>query len=287
MIIANPMQNLKKYDLFAILGSGTYVVGSFGLLAAALMQGQTATSARESLDYLCGIVEKHWPIAVVSLFLAFLTGNILRAFPVSLVDNLTAEWFTWFERLRRGVAERSKFHQALLRDKFPYGPMLEFELNALKASHATDYTIPERDNLHTLFNFWKAELCRASGCAFEYTQELEGRVRLFATMFWAALFGGVAGLVGLFACALSWVHYGWGWPLALMTGISAGICFVFGSQLRRVRGQEVDNVFIAYISLRMEMSRQRELTASGKTGVGTPKTQVTAEFSKIASMPNP
>jgi hypothetical protein len=39
--------------------------------------------------------------------------------------------------------------------------------------------------------------------------------------------------------------------------VSARICFIFGSQLRRVRGQEVASVFIAYVSLILDRARKK------------------------------
>ena len=107
-----------------------------------------------------------------------------------------------------------------------------------------------------MYNFWKAELCRESASVFEYTQELEGRVRLFATMFWAALLGLLAGSIGLLLIVPSLSGHGWVKVMLFMMAVSALICFIFGSQLRRVRGQEVASVFVAYVALILKRSRE-------------------------------
>ena len=111
---------------------------------------------------------------------------------------------------------------------------------------------------HSAYNFWKAELCRESATAFEYTQELEGRVRLFATMIWASLLGLFAGVIGLLLTFTSPVGNSWIIVMFIMVTLSAFICFIFGSHLRRVRGQEVASVFLAYVSLTLKRSQEKK-----------------------------
>lgn len=239
---------VNRYDFFAILGSGICVVGSFALLAAALLELSPNPSPLDTLKWLSSAIENHWAVAVGLLFLAFLIGNVLRALPVNLVDNWSRKCF---ERLRK----RDKYHAALWREAFPYAEMLELELEALKRNRrGLNFTIPPEGTRHSMFNFWKAELCRENPSAFEFTQELEGRVRLFATMFWAALLGFAAGAIMALWSALGALVDGWGFVALLTLVLSGSICTVFGSQLRRVRGQEVAGVFVAYISLVLKHS---------------------------------
>ncbi len=256
------LARVSKYDFFAIFGSGTYVVASYGILATAVFKGAQKFAPNEALGWLSGIIERHWPIAVAGLFLAFLIGNVLRALPVNLLDNWWPGWLATVPRRKEEPPERVAYHQALWKSPFPYGDMLELELRALKKNHKDlDFAIPEEGTRHTMFNFWKAELCSESGSAFEYTQELEGRVRLFATMFWGALLGLVAGVTGLLL-SVSWLlGPGWALLMASLVFLSALICIVFGSQLRRVRGLEVVCVFFAYVSLCLKRTRESHLSA--------------------------
>jgi hypothetical protein len=272
------LSNVRKYDFFAILGSGTYVVGSYWLLAAAVFNPGQKPSAYETLRWLSENVEKHWPVAVASLFLAFLIGNMLRALKVNGVDDLWKNW--WFEGLRKRFKypknNDSPYIVVLLKGSFPYPEMLKAELKELNKSRPEKERLVLKENLqdldftllsgekeithetwHSAYNFWKAELCRESAAAFEYTQELEGRVRLFATMFWASLLGLLAGVIGVLLGTASLLVSGWEMVMLFMAILSASICFIFGSQLRRVRGQEVAAVFLAYVSLILDRARKR------------------------------
>lgn len=252
------LSRVTKSDFFAILGSGTYVMASYGLIAAAVLNHGQNLNARATVVWLSVTIENHWPVAVASFFFAFLVGNMLRALPVNLVDNWSGRWFGWLgTRKKRG--KTNEYHKALWEDSFPYGKMLELELKALKLNMADlDFSIPPEDTRHSHYNFWKAEICRESTAAFEFTQELEGRVRLFATMCWAALLGLVAGIVGILLRACGALDAGWLHTMFVLSALSALICFVFGSQVRRVRGQEVASVFCAYMSLILQRSRDRK-----------------------------
>lgn len=260
---ATALNRVNRYDFFAILGSGVYVVGSCGLLSAALlMQGQT-NSAPAILERLSQSVESHWPLAVGVLFLAFLIGSVLRALPVNLMDNWwNSRWNIGIKALiiRSGeAAEKRAYFRALWHDSFPYGAMLELELKALKENRPDlEFRLPPAGTLHSMYNFWKAELCRENVAAFEYTQELEGRVRLFASMCWAAVIGLCAAVGGVVLCLSIPRESGWLILMLVMLVLSALICWIFGSELRRVRGQEVASVFMAYVSLTQSRVRREE-----------------------------
>src|ERR1017187_7080428 len=218
------LAKVSKYDFFAILGSGSYVVGCCGLLFAAVSSRNQNLTTQEAIKWLSGTIEHHWPLAVASLFLAFLIGNVLRALPVNRADNWWERW--WFAALRTRLQKRketnSPYQRNLRKGPFPYPAVVFGELEAMKRSLLVRYPSvsseiqkdlgfdsPNKtykdhkeaketeETWHSAYNFWKAELCRESATAFEYTQELEGRVRLFATMIWASLLGLSAGVIGL------------------------------------------------------------------------------------------
>ncbi|MGA2542181.1 MAG: hypothetical protein ABSG78_11560 [Verrucomicrobiota bacterium] len=321
------LTNVRKYDFFAILGSGTYVVGSYGLLAAAVFNHRQKLSAPETLRWISGILERHWPVAVASLFLAFLIGNVLRALPISRMDDLSKKWFhdksgirKWFhDKSHVGLKKVDLFLKKWSRDKlhipfkdpvsayelalwtgsFPYPDRVKVELEALtkgmlgrerslleevlhdlvvfsekNQQHTiTTHSVPQENPpapvvslsacevWHSAYNFWKAELCRESTTAFEYTQELEGRVRLFATMIWGSFLGLLAGVMGLLLNAKGLLGPDWAVVMVIMVILSAVICYIFGSYLRRVRGQEVASVFLAYVSLILDRSRNKSASS--------------------------
>jgi hypothetical protein len=252
------LSRVGKYDFFAILGSGTYVLGGLGPMVTALLNGTARPTAHGTLSWIGVTLERHWSFAVASLFLAFLFGNVLRALPVNLADDW---WNSWLGRHRRKpkADERSGYHRALHgMNPFPYGDMLEMELQSLKLHLPDlDFAVPPQGARHSMFNFWKSELCRESPAAFEFTQELEGRVRLFATMVWAALLSFLAGVIGSLLCAFGILGLDWKTVMISQMAFSALICLVFGSQLRRVRGQEVASVFLSYVSLTLDRARRR------------------------------
>jgi hypothetical protein len=247
---ATALGRVSRYDFFAILGSGAYVAGSFALSVVALLKLSPDPSPLGTVKWLSGAMEKHWSLAAGSLFLAFLVGNVLRALPVNLVDNLSTKWFAILKKA-------DDYHAALWREPFPYGEMLELELKALKQNGlGLNFAIPPEGTRHSMFNFWKAELCRESAAAFEFTQELEGRVRLFATMFWAALLGISAAAITFLLSLFGTLGPDWKLVGGAILALSAAICVVFGSQLRRVRGQEVAGVFLAYSGLTLKESKR-------------------------------
>lgn len=96
---------------------------------------------------------------------------------------------------------------------------------------------------------WKMVLCTQSPEAFVFTQELEARVRLFAGMFWAGFLGLGMSLAGHFCLGLGIVRVDWRMPFLVLTALSLVLCFVFGWQVRRVRRQEADMLFAAYLAL--------------------------------------
>ena len=141
------LARVSKFDFFAIFGSGTYVVGSYGILAAALFKSGQKPPAHEVLGWLSGVMEHHWPVAVVVLFLAFLIGNVLRALPVNLLDNRWPGRYATLFYQRKEPPERSAYHRALWGSPFPYGEMLELELKALRNNWPDlQITIPVEGN---------------------------------------------------------------------------------------------------------------------------------------------
>ncbi len=275
---------VSKHEFFAILGSGSYLVGCCGLVYAAWSSGNPDLTPPGAVRWLGSEIEGHWPIAVAALFVAFLIGNLLRALPVNGVDNLWQTWWSWKRkwldvlrrRLRKPKKKDTPYESALRASWFPYPEMLLLELESMKKSilllyplvhqeiqrelefaHLTKDCARLPEIWHSTYNCWKAELCRESADNFEYTQELEGRVRLFASMIWASMLGFLVGFVGLLPKLGN--HLGTNRVIFILTILipSAVISFIFGSYLRRVRGQEVAAVFIAHVMLKLSNYRRQ------------------------------
>jgi len=231
-----------------------------------------------SIRWCLKVLESHWPISVGLLFFAYLTGNVLRALPVNRADAICAIWaepgsnvFLRFVRrilvrfcrknrptrrprlwpLIRNL-RRSPFQQDLNKRNFPYPVMLNTQVSMLTGNGVPlgGFTTPEGRSLHTMYNFWKAVLAGAKTGNFEQVQEQEARVRLFANMYWAGFLSMFPLSMGV---ALSVIHIfdrSWLWPMLAAFTISLVLAFTIGSQVRRVRGQEVFSVFMAYVALR-------------------------------------
>jgi len=278
MPAATTLSRIGKHEYFAILGSGTYVVGSWGLLFASYWSYHHNLTAWQCFRQLSGIIQGHWPVAVAILYLAFLVGSVLRAIRVNPMDNFCDKWrkllldklFTQKNELaeekkqevKKESAEQKKSDKNHDQDSFPYHRKLKKVLAVLKARLGgemvgLDSMVDSGDSTHALFHFWKAELCREVLPAFEYAQELEGRVRLFATMVWAGALGILAGIIGVAFWASCLHGFAWGFIIFSLLVGSAFVFLVFGSQLRHIRDQEATTVFIAYVALNLERSREK------------------------------
>ncbi len=150
------------------------------------------------------------------------------------------------------------FDRLVHRTDFPYAPMLQGQLRALKqnVSHL-HLPMPVAGTQHTLFNFWKATLCHKGDPSFEFSQEQEARVRLFANMFWAAFASLLPCTAGLVLALAGQLGSGWALTMLFAVFLSAAICVIFGSQIRRVRGHEVLAVFLAYAAMQADEQRSR------------------------------
>lgn len=185
------LTRIRRTDFFAILAPGLCLVVVVTLFLAACITVPTEAAAK-TINKLSGAISKNWLPGLTLVLFAYLVGSILRAIPVNLLDEAFAKFF----RKRAHGYDRVLYKRA-----FPYRPMLKIQLKALQDNGLfTNFNLPEAGTSHTSFNLWKLDLCEESPATFEYTQELESRVRLFSGMIWAAV---PSLLFGLFGAALS------------------------------------------------------------------------------------
>jgi len=268
MPAATTLSRINKHDYFAILGSGAYAVGSGCLLIIAYWGHHHHSGVRESLRYASHIIKDYWPMAVGLLFAAFLIGNALRALPVDRIDDFCGkQWIRWFSRFFRRPdksPEQKALHDKLQEGTFPFHGKLRLDLQAIKGAlkddlkNLDDMLLPN-ETRHSLFHFWKAELCLENELGFEYAQQLEGRVRLFATMAYASGAGIFAGIIGMLAWMCCLLDSSWGVVMFGLLAVSVLIFLIFGVQLRQVRGQEVAGVFSAYVALILKRKREQQI----------------------------
>jgi len=269
----NFLGRVSKSDFFAILGSGIYVVAVCLFLTAAVWQ--PTSSFDQDLIWLIGMLEGHWVVVAGLMYLSFMVGSVLRALRVNLADGYCRRWV----RRARGLLYRTRhavpkglfgvrrpgkwwlsfvrhrkrrtFDRILDRTPFPYLCLLEGQSRAMEEHVPQKVELPTKEAAHLMFNFWKATLCGKNDPNFAFTQDQEARVRLFANMFWAGLLSLFPSTIGM---VVGLVRFGSGWfpTMLIVFCFSVSICAIFDSQIRRVRGQEVLIVFLAYVALQVD-----------------------------------
>jgi len=148
--------------------------------------------------------------------------------------------------------QRSPFQQDLNQEPFPFPVMLQSQITMLRNNGIPlSLEIPADNSQHTVYNFWKAVLAGGKNANYEHLQEQEARVRLFANMYWAGFLSMVPLSIGFLLSLFHVFDRSWRWPMAAAFSISLLIAFTIGSQLRRVRGQEVFSLFTAYVALKI------------------------------------
>jgi len=239
-----------KPDLFAIIGPGLYILATTLFVGMTWHQGGDARGAFDAAMSFLGQMTGEWVLALGLLFFAYLLGSFARAISVNRADHLCKALF-------RRMA-RKPYDQSLFESAFPYRTIMEKTLKAVeKNRRGYKFAIPEPGTAHTEFNLWKAELAEKASNTFGFVRELEARVRLFAGMTWAGAWGVLTALVGMLGCwQLGAAPSQWLVPLLLQLALSKVFFVGYCSQVRRVRGQEVEQVFLAIILLRNDNGRE-------------------------------
>ena len=243
MPVATTLSRIGRFDFFAILAPGFYLVAVATVFASAWMSGvnQDAGGALRSLSEQ---LQSHWPLSVALFFFSYLVGSILRAIPVAFSDRRCGRLFK-----RDDLPD---YERTMYEGDFPYPALLHLQLDALKANGLVpEMTLPVGNTAHPLFNLWKLQLCKRCPAVFAYTQELEGRTRLFSGMIWAFVSNGLLGLLGTILTLFGVFHLSWLSLMAVMTVVSAGFAALLGWRLRHVRAEEVNAVFFGIVNLHL------------------------------------
>jgi hypothetical protein len=240
------ISRVGRFEFFSIMTPGFHILVVLVFLAHGFGDQGHATTAWQRLEPLVETVSANWPLAIVLLFSTYLLGSIPRAMSVSRLDE------GWPKRIGRIFAKRETWTRRLYDDEFPYRGALQLTLNALKENKiAEGQSISREGTSHTMFNFWKMVLCCNASEAFAYLQNLEERVRLFAGMIRAGVFGLLGTIALLIACVFSAeTRNVWLVPTAGLCAISLVMIVTFSRYLRPLRGWEVNHVFLAYVAHR-------------------------------------
>ncbi|HTS19963.1 MAG TPA: hypothetical protein VMP11_20475 [Verrucomicrobiae bacterium] len=249
MPTATILSRIGRFEFFAILAPGLCLVTVMVIFGAAYALGpdQSATAAITTLNQ---EASKQWPMSITMLFFAYMVGNILRAIPVSILDEICGRAFKW--TVRGG----DEYDRLAYQEDFPYVPLLKKQLTQLQENSVLEgVSLPVGLTAHTTFNLWKLTLCDRSPATFDYTQELEGRVRLFSGMIWAALISGVFGVLGaVFSRGTGIFHPSWFLVMTVVAAVSFIFVAVLGWRLRPVRAEEVRVVFLGILHLRLKLA---------------------------------
>lgn len=220
---------LSLSDLFAIIAPGFYIfIVSFIIFSVHLTTADTASRINlwSVLNELTSITYEKPSSLIFILFAAYLLGIILRSIPVRVTERLIPPFSS----------------------KFPYPLLLRDVLDTIKKknkmTNVTSSLLPviTKDLPRYVFNYWKYLLCLRAPEGFQYYQSFEDRSRFFAGMIWASLVGTIVGIVMYFVTpAYNQVYV----PLMVLSGI---ILLVFGSNFRRIRGQEARALFLIYVA---------------------------------------
>lgn len=251
-MVAQEMFSRVKSDFFAILIPGSFIMGVIVSGVLVFTQYDTELCIMERFNSFFNTLKDNWVLSFIAFIMIFLVGNLIRSIRVNKVDRIANFFFNGFIK-----EPRDKAH---FENPFPYRAVLEeIKTGLLKVKLIEDIPLPEnRDTLHDVFIYWKTVIRMDSPGSFHHIQDLEGRVRMFAGMFWA----GVVGIFGSIVTLLSFIFNEaacsvWKFYIIFMLIISVIISAAFSLNLKHVRNQEVINVFLTYLYLQKKMKEEK------------------------------
>ena len=233
-----------KTDFFAILVPGFFIFAVIVSFFLAFTHKDPKISILERIKPFFDNLKEYWPLAIFLIVIGYLLGNLIRAIRVTTADKFSK---TIFSRL--AITEEKKL---FYKGSFPYPIILnEIRKHLNDSDLIADITLPEEEKpLYSAWNFWKITIGLEFPDMFNYIQNLESRVRLFAGMFWAGLVGIIVSLSIFGGCIFNnvikvvWLKYN-----LYLFFASAALFTMFGMNLRRVRREEARSVFMGYLAL--------------------------------------
>jgi len=243
-----------KTDFFAILVPGFFIFGVIVSFFLAFTHKNPKISILERIKPLFITLKEYWPLVIILIVIGYLLGNLIRAIRVTTADKFSK---TIFSPL--AITEEKKL---IYKSAFPYPNILDdIREHLFDSKLIANITLPkEAKPLYSAWNFWKITIGLESPDMFNYIQNLESRVRLFAGMLWAGLLGIIVSLSIFAGCIFNnvisvvWLEYN-----IYLFLTSAALFTMFGMNLRRVRREEARSVFMGYLALQKK-KKEKETT---------------------------
>ncbi|MCX6583148.1 MAG: hypothetical protein NT166_23485 [Candidatus Aminicenantes bacterium] len=264
-MVAQEMLSRVKTDFFAILIPGSFIMGVIVSVVLVFTQYDTELCIMERFNSFFETLKGNWVLSFIVFIMIFLVGNLLHSIRVNKVDRI-ANFF--FNGLIKEPRDKAHFE-----NPFPYRAMLEeIKTGLLKVKLIEDIPLPEdRDTLHDVFIYWKTVIRMDSPGSFHHIQDLEGRVRMFAGMFWAGVVG-ILGSIGSIVTLSSFIFNEaawsvWGGYILFMFIISVIISAAFSLSLKHARSEEVKAVFLTYLYLQKKMREEKREKGKEKGSV--------------------
>lgn len=182
-----------KTDFFAILVPGFFIFGVILSIFLAFTHKDPKTSILKRIEPFFRTLKEYWLLVIILIIIGYLLGNLIRAIRVTTADKFSK---TIFSRLV--ISEEKRL---IYKGSFPYPLILDkIRQDLIDSKLIAKIALPKKNCLYNAWNFWKITIGLQFPDMFNYIQNLESRVRLFAGMFWAGLVGIIGSLLIFVAC---------------------------------------------------------------------------------------
>lgn len=232
-----------KTDFFAILVPGFFILGVILSIFLVFTHKDPKASILKRIEPFFHTLKEYWPLVIILIVIGYLLGNLIRAIRVTTADKFSKSIFS-----RLAISEEKKL---FYKSSFPYPDILDkIRQDLIDSKLIGSINLPNGNCLYSAWNFWKITIGLEFPDMFNYIQNLESRVRLFAGMFWAGLLGVIGSLLIFVGCIFNnvikvlWLEYN-----IYLFFTSAVLFIMFGMNLRRVRREEARSVFMGYLAL--------------------------------------
>ncbi|KPA09447.1 membrane protein [Candidatus Magnetomorum sp. HK-1] len=145
--------NKIQGDFFSILIPGFYLLVAVITISISLSSDHLnlVFCSWNEFKKFCYNWNNYWPLYFFLFFVSYLFGHILRAFPVKNADKLCKRIFFW-------TTTENSLDRIYYTTNFPYYKALSRVLSNLQNNLISKdvFSLPDKKNLHSAFNFFKA-----------------------------------------------------------------------------------------------------------------------------------
>ncbi len=246
-------------DFFSVLVPGFYIVLSVTLFVTWLVGVQSLTETRSWLKELTG--PETWFLSALVLLGSYVVGTVVRAISVTRIERICI----WWKRPRPSTFR--------IQADFPYWTDLLENLKRIRNHRSLLKGKPEEATScpTVFFDYMKMVLCTCCPEAFAYTQSLEARVRFAAGILLGSFLSTFLMIVPFSLMVLA-IRRGLPWPrewfiaVVVLLVLSVVLWIILAGLFRRIRFEEANQVFLAYLAHRWKEEPQ---AATGEVGSST------------------